>query len=63
MTTRERIQEVEIYIGQLTPDGFGLSIGSDFRILDIIFETLSPEEVISIKQDLSVNFPDAVYFN
>lgn len=63
MTTRERIDEVEIYIGQLTPDGFGLSIGADFRILDIIFETLSPEEVISIKQDLSVNFPDAVYFN
>jgi hypothetical protein len=62
MTTKERIQEVEIYIGQLTPDGFGLSIGADFRILDIIFETLSPEEVISIKQDLSVNFPDAVYF-
>jgi hypothetical protein len=63
MTTRERIQEVEIYIGQLTPDGFGLSIGADFRIMDIIFETLSPEEVISIKQDLSVNFPDVVYFN
>jgi hypothetical protein len=63
MTTRERINEVEIYIGQLTPDGFGLSIGADFRILDIVFETLSPEEVISIKQDLSVNFPDAVYFN
>jgi hypothetical protein len=63
MTTKERINEVEIYIGQLTPDGFGLSIGADFRILDIIFETLSPEEVISIKQDLSVNFPDAVYFN
>lgn len=63
MTTREVIAEVEIYIGQLTPDGFGLSIGADFKILDIIFETLSPEEVISIKQDLSVNFPDAVYFN
>jgi hypothetical protein len=63
MTTRERIQEVEIYIGQLTPDGFGLSIGADFKILDIVFETLSPEEVISIKQDLSVNFSDAVYFN
>jgi hypothetical protein len=63
MTTRERIDEVEIYIGQLTPDGFGLSIGADFRIMDIIFETLSPEEVISIKQDLSANFPDVVYFN
>ena len=63
MTTKERIQEVEIHIGQLTPDGFGLSIGADYRIVDIIFETLSPEEVISIKQDLSVNFPDAVYFN
>ena len=63
MTIKERINEVEIYIGQLTPDGFGLSIGADFKILDIVFETLSPEEVISIKQDLSVNFPDAVYFN
>ena len=62
MTTKERINEVEIYIGQLTPDGFGLSIGADFRILDIVFETLSPEEVISIKQDLSVNFPDSVSF-
>ena len=62
MTTRERIDEVEIYIGQRTPDGFNLSIGADFRILDINFETLSPGEVISIKQDLSANFPDAVSF-
>lgn len=62
MMTRERIDEVEIHIGQLTPDGFGLSIGADFRIVDIVFETLTPEEVSSIKQDLSVNFPDVVSF-
>ena len=61
--TKDKIHEIEDYIRQLTPAGFGLSIGGDQKIVDIFFETLTPEEVTSIKQNLQAAFPNAVYFN
>lgn len=62
MMTDELIAAIENRVSELTPDGFGMSIGGNQQVVDIVFETLTPEEVSSIKQDLSVNFPDSVSF-
>lgn len=60
--TDELIAAIENRVSELTLDGFGMSIGGNQQVVNIVFETLTPEEVISIKQDLSVNFPDSVSF-
>jgi hypothetical protein len=61
--TRELIDAIENRVRELTPDGFGMSIGGNQQVVDIFFATLTQDQVDVIKQDLSVNFPDAVYFS
>ena len=60
--TKELIEAIENRVQELTPDGFGMSIGGNQQVVDIFFATLTQDQVDVIKQDLEVNFPDAVSF-
>jgi hypothetical protein len=62
MMTEELIAAIENRVSELTPDGFGMSIGGNQQVVDIFFATLPQDQVDVIKQDLKTNFPDSVSF-
>lgn len=60
--TMTRIEEVEQYLANEVNVPFGLAIGGDTQIIDIVFDNVTEQEAAIIKDNLVKLFPDVVKF-
>ena len=58
-----RLEELNDYLTNTVSVSYGLGIGGNAQVLNIVFDGITAEEEQKIKDDLVVLFPDVVNFS